>query len=636
MHSEKSEFFEVIFDFLSSPFRTISLFIQDLSRVEDRLQDDSIVVRAMTLAMIPFRLLSGFLSLMVQNWPTSRSGTAAILGVPAFFTLVGLLGAWVFADKFRSDTQRVSVNKGYCKFNQENFTLSQNLLQQASLQTDKDSLQAEVDTFAKSALAYSQKLVEIDPQDVDLKYQLGLSQARTGKLLLANDTMKSIAPDDEQGHLEAHLWRANYFSRYTTAEGLKSSLGLIEKHLAMAIAADPENLAGKAQLAKTYMLYANLLEEESGERLNYLEKSDEIFREIIDDETESRTNSSIKISILNPSVLIRKQLAAVAPEKYSVDTEVFRVKARISSLLNVAKRYNSDSLPLWLLLINSASEIQQFDFAVDIANQGLKLAESPATKQGIIKAKSFTFRKAALSINKFDDFEMYKKRFFYLCDAVRSNPIEPSNYVLLTQFVGKENDKPTIQLARQLGLSEPGDAVPIKIEWLRRACVETRYSGFLNSMIGVHEFHIGENESAIKSWTIAQQFDPSTRELISKLFELNILSKQNKLENFETMMTESLRTYPEAVRIRMLRGTYAFRQKEFQKAIDDFRIILETNPDELILHQRIKTCYQFMGDRAAATAEQDIIDIKLNKLPLEQQQQNRQMLQKMEAQGTIQ
>ena len=155
-------------------------------------------------------------------------------------------------------------------------------------------------------------------------------------------------------------------------------------------------------------------------------------------------------------------------------------------------------------------------------------------------------------------------------------------------------------------------------------------------MIGVHEFHIGENESAIKSWTIAQQFDPSTRELISKLFELNILSKQNKLENFETMMTESLRTYPEAVRIRMLRGTYAFRQKEFQKAIDDFRIILETNPDELILHQQIKTCYQFMGDRAAATAEQDIIDIKLNKLPLEQQQQNRQMLQKVEAQGTIQ
>lgn len=635
MHSEKSEFLQVIFDFLGSPFRTIQLFIQDLSRIDDRLRDDSIAVRLLAMAMIPFKLFAGFLSLMVQNWPTSRSGVAAVLGVPAFLAALGLLGAWIAADYFRPDSQRIGTNQGYLELNLEKFNTTQNLLKNSSVGLDRDFLEKDAKKFAKSALAYGQKLVEIDPEDVNLKYQLGLSLARAENLVAANDTMKSIAPDDEQGHLEAHLWRARYLSQGKSAEEVKASLGLIEKHLAMASEADKENLNGKAQLANTYMAYANLLEDESGERLQYLEKADEVFREIIADKTESSANTSTKLSILGPSVLIRKQLEAVAPEKYSVETEIDRVKGRISSLLGLAMRHNPDSLPLWLLLVNSASEIRQFDFAVSIANQGIRSAESPETKRGLIQTKSLTLRKAALSINKFDDFEMYKKRFFYLCEAVRTNPAEPSNYLLLLQFVGKENDKPTIQLARELGLAEPGDAVPIKPEWLRRACIETKYTGFLNTMIGIHEFHLGDDESAIKSWTVAQQFDPSIRDFISKLFELSIMAKQDKLENFETMITEALQTYPEAVRIRMLRGTFYFRDKQFDKAIDDFRIILESNPNEVILHQRIKTCYQYMGKRSAANAEQTVIDTKLKKMPEEQQLRLRQLLQKLEAQASL-
>jgi len=504
MHSEQSEFFQVVLDFLGSPFRTIKLFFEDLSRVDDRLRDDSIAVRLLTLATMPFRLLGGFLSMMIQNWPTSRSGFAAFLGVPAFSTLIGLLGAWVLADNLRSESKRIGVNQGHLEFNVENWQEVQSLAQN-SRGIEQESLQNQTEELAKSALAYGTKLVELDPEDASLKFQLGLSLARTGDLLSANDIMKSIAPDDEQGHLEAHLWRARYLSRSKSADEFKKNLGLIEKHLAMAIAADKENLISKAQLANTYMTYANLLEEDSSERLKYLEKADEIFREIISDETDNRRNSSTKLSILGPSVLIRKQLEAIAPEKYSIETEIARVKNRISSLLNIAIRFNPDSLQLWQLLVNSASEIRQFEFAIEIAEQGIEVSESIETKRGLLKTKSLTLRKAALSINKFDDFEMYKKRFFYLCKAIRTSPQDPLNYVLLLEFVGKENQKPTIQIARQLGLSEPGDAVPIKPEWLRRACIETEYTGFLNAIIGLHEFHLGDNETAITSWTVAQQ-----------------------------------------------------------------------------------------------------------------------------------
>ena len=633
MHSEKSEFLQGTLDFIGSPFRTIKLFIHDLSRIDERLRDEAIVVRLVALASMPLRLLGGFFGLMLQNWPTSRSGVAAILGAPAFLTLIGLLGAWVLADKFRSDTNRVTTNQAYLNFNLDNFNASQNL----ALNTrglERETYENQGEEFADSALAYAQKLVEIDTEDVKLKYQLGVAQARAGNIYAANDTMKSIAPDDEQGHLEAHLWRARYLHKDKTADEFKESLGLIEKHLAMAIAADRESLYAKAQLAKTYMTYANLLEEQSAERLEYLEKADEAFREIIEDKIEDPNTSNTKLSILGDSVLIRKQLAAVAPEKYSIETEVDRVKAQIGTLLKIAVRYNPNSLPLWRLLVDSASEIRQFDFAVEIADQGIKTSRSIDTKRGLLKTKSLTLRKAALSINKFDDFEMYKKRFFYLCEAVRTSPREPLNYILLLQFIGKENEKPSIQLTRQLGLSEPGDAVPVRLDWLRQACVETKYSGFLNTMIGIHEFHLGNNESAISAWTIAQQFNSESRDFISSIFEFHILAKNDKLDNFEAMLEEFLMTYPEAARVRVLRGTYFFREKKFQEAIDDFRLVIESNPKELLLHQRIKTCYQYMGRRSDAATEQDIIETKLERLSEEEREKAKLLLEQLEKQTT--
>ena len=629
MHSEKSEFLQDTLDFIGSPVRTIKLWTQDLSRVDERLRDDSIVVRLLALATMPFRLFAGFLSMMVQNWPTSRSGLAAILGVPAFFTLIGLLGAWTAAEKLRSNTVRIGVAQGFAKLNLEAFAKNKDLANSAQGFV-KEELEEQAQQYANSALTYGEKLVELDPEDINLKFQLGLAKERAGDAFGANNIMMGIAPDDEQGYLQAHLWRAQYLVQGKSAEEVKASLGLIEKHLAMASAADKESIAGKAGLAQVYMTYANLLENEPEERLKYLEKADEEFREIIADKNDKPGNRSVRIDILRASVLIRKQLEAVAPEKYFLEDETARVKHRISELRKYAVNDYSEEIGLWKLLADSASEIGEFDFAVEIINQGLKVAEGVETKRGLQKIKSLVLRRAALTITKFDDFEMYKKRLFYLCDATRFNPLDRSNYILLLQFIGKENEKPTIEFARQLGLSDPGDAVPIKPEWLRRACTETKYTVYLNTLIGIHEFHLGNNEAALLSWTVAQQFAPNSRDFISNTFEHHLRTKQDKLNNFETMLTEFLKAYPEAIRSRMLRGSYYFQQKNFQKAIDDFRVITDANPEELLLHQRIKTCYQYMGQRSAANAEQEIIETKLSRLTDDHRQQAEQALQRLE------
>ena len=234
MYSEQSpSTLELLLDLAWSPFRTIKNFYRDLSEIDERLRDDSIVVRVLAMLAMPFRMFGGFLSMMVQNWPTSRSGFAAIAAIPAFLTLIGLLFAWVFVDKFRNDSWRVETSQSYYELN--------------VLKHPKTP---------ESALTYAQKLVEIDPNDPKLKLQLGLAEARAGNSFAASDAIESIAPDDPQedevGPLEAHIWRARYLVSNKTAEEFGEVIDQAVGHLNIVINADKDSLIGKSELAALF------------------------------------------------------------------------------------------------------------------------------------------------------------------------------------------------------------------------------------------------------------------------------------------------------------------------------------------------------------------------------------------------
>lgn len=444
---------------------------------------------------------------------------------------------------------------------------------------------------------------------------VGTSVAQDNAKVDPQGSIESTKEEDKERLSQTHILRAKQLVEGKTAEEFKAVLGQAENHLKMAIEANPENLIGKSKLAVLYMDYADLLEEQSPERLEYLVKADKTFREILEEDTEILAKKSLQLVTLSRSILVRKKLVALAPKAYSIDTEIERAHSTVTVFFEKAKRYKLQDTRLWQVLINTAVDIGQIDFAVDIADQGLKVVESREGRAGIAKAKSMALRRAALAINNFDDFESYKDRFIYLCDAVRAAPTDSSSYLLLLQYVGKENQKPSGKLARQLGLATPGDAVPIKPEWLDRISVEVKYTSFINSLIGLEEFHLGNNEAAIERWRVAQEFDLSTRDLIAKLLEEMLRAKQNKLDHLETILSEFLLVYPEANRVQLLRGLYYIKEKKFQAAIDDFRVVLERKPNEVLLHHRIKACYLFMGQRQAAAQEQKLMDAKIQRMP---------------------
>lgn len=631
-------------EFISSPFNALSGFYRDLADVDDRLHDDSIVVRLICLVTIPFRMLAGLANLMIQNWPTSRSGWAFIVGAPAMLTIAGALGAWILADYVYNEARMINTNSAYYQMNVEQRPES-----------------------PEFALSYAKKLVEVDPTSEDLKFQLGIAYARAKKLPEAADVMRSLAPDNEVGYPKAHIWRANYLTAGKSLDELRQTMDLAQKQLDLSMATKSDRFLGKYQQALQLMQFANLVDNGSDERFEALVKADEIFREIqgpqnslatteseidfeapsdeVSDVEGSETENSeeqekaqdenqatfnIRLQSLRPSTRVRKLLEAIDSEKYDSAGEINRAKRLIENLMPQALRFNADRIQLWALLVNAASETRDTAFTLGIIDRAFEAAKQDETKQALVQLKTVVLRRAAIAINKFPDHDSYHRRLVHLCNATRTMPTDNANYALLLQYVGRENQPPSIQFARANGLSEPGEAVPINLEWLLRSSAELEHSDIINILIGLQQFHEGDIRSAEKSWAVAQQFNPLSRELLIKFCQILALNQNTKLENIETILTKAERTFPESLQFVSARGYYFKSQQKFDLAIIDFRKALSKNPNDIVLHKLIQFCFEYLGKPDAVAAEEQLLQSKLAKMPPEAQSRAIQMLERME------
>jgi hypothetical protein len=587
-------------------------------------------------------MLAGLANLMVQNWPTSRSGWAFIIGVPAMFTIASALSAWMLADYVYNEARMIGTNSAYYQLNVENRP----------------------DT-PESALSFAKKLVEVDPTSKELKFQLGIAYARAKKLPEAADVMRSLAPDNEIGFPRAHVWRANYLTAGKSLDELRQTMDLAQKQLDFSMANEADKFVGKYQQALQLIQFADLLDYGSEERLNALVEADQIFREIqgpqnslaatpanaepsntndsSDEDPETKNDQqketaqdenqaafNIRLQSLRPSIRVRKLLESIDSEKYDSAGEISRTKRLIENLMPQALRFNADRIPLWALMVNTASETRDTDFTLNIINRAFEAAKIDKTKQALIQLKTAVLRRAAIAINEFPDHDSYHRRLVHLCNAVRTTPADNANYVYLLQYVGYDNPTPTIQFARANGLASPGEAVPVDLEWLFKSSAELEHTDIINILIGLQQFHDGDIRSAEKSWEVAQQFNPLSREFLIKFCQVIGLSPNSKLENIETILTKAARTFPESPQFISARAYYFKKEQKFDLAIIDFRKVLSKRPNEIVLHKLIQFCFEYLGKPDAIAAEERLLQSKLAKLPPEAQSQAMRVLQQLE------
>jgi tetratricopeptide (TPR) repeat protein len=585
-------FIESFIEAIGAPGNTVKRFYQDLANIDESLLDDSIVVRILAILATPFRLLGSFLSFVANDWATTRSGLAFFLGAPVVLTLIVALGIWLLADRIYNQARMVGTNQAYFQLNSAD------------------------DSRPESALAYAKKLVEIDPNSEHL-YQLGVAYANCDDMARAKDIMLKISPNTEAGFIPGHIWRATNISsdiEIDDAEASQDVFATAIHQLQMAIDANPEDQLALLNLGDLHLNYASILGSGSPARLEHLLAADKVFREILEDDTVTGQNGSTRIRALRPSVRTRKLLEQIDPTKYDTASEVRRVRSTLENLLKNALRYNSNSFPLWAAMISAAMEIDDFDYALSLAEQGLEAAADPETRIRLQKAGASVLRRAAISQTNPTEFPQYDKRLMYACKAIEYSPSDFSGYSLLLDFIGNENDVLPLEVARKIGLSYQPEPVPINIDWLIRSEAAVKHAGIINLLVGLQDIHKGKLETAQDFWLTADQFDVNSSKFLMKIIEVLSVMPNKKFDNKLEMIDIALKNYPELDQLRVIRGGVLKKEQRYEEAIVAFKQFLAKSPNQLLIRQQLIFCLQHIGLDEEAVEQERLLNQTLNKL----------------------
>ena len=179
---------------------------------------------AVGLLTLPFRIAWGFIYFMVFSWTASRSGVAFFLAFPAMIGLVGFV-ALIWVVGYKGDNKAVALSRQFSRI------LS-------------NPNRPEFDPEMAQKLA--SKVVDETPENVEHKYNLGVTFEVNGQLERAVDLMTVLAPLDEgetETHAPAHLWLSRYFANSDAVDLPEAEREAISRqHLDKAVAMDPENI----------------------------------------------------------------------------------------------------------------------------------------------------------------------------------------------------------------------------------------------------------------------------------------------------------------------------------------------------------------------------------------------------------
>ncbi len=131
-----------------------------------------------------------------------------------------------------------------------------------SLAFDRDEYL--LDRQQSAAQVYLRKLIELNPNNLDYKYQLALSFAELGDFERALSLMTQVAPSEKPGLPQGHVWLATqYFThRFFRDEPPESRLRMAARHLQLALSVDPANFDANYGMAQILVLQKRYAEAE--------------------------------------------------------------------------------------------------------------------------------------------------------------------------------------------------------------------------------------------------------------------------------------------------------------------------------------------------------------------------------------
>lgn len=538
---------------INSPVRIVSRWMEALSGGHrSGYEERGIGERILAVFTFPFRLLFAFAVFMVHAWTTSRNGYAFVRAMPAIMASL-IVFALLWAISFRFEKIIAANNARYRR----------------AVQDFPDN--------PDYAEMFAEKLVEFRPDDPLYKYNLGVSRERVGNLNSARRIMKQLAPDDATkdapGYPAAQVWLGRdvaYTKDYKLADNLRNEQAI--NHYSRALNAEPNNIMALIGLSEIYQNQGDLTTASS-----YLES-------VVGQEWTVLAQLQVIPKLIN----MKQQLG---------EEELARrlLKSYIERISSISRKF-PDVFQVWVILVQCATMLKDYDQAERIINEGYQTAKTAEVRENLVNLLASVQIMKADEIKSIEDQDSYQKRLFALCEAIKTNPRSREAYSRLIEFAA------------------PDTLPEKKAEWLRESVIGCPNPAVIHVILGMQEIKRGDFVQGQKHWRIADQQFELSQYIVNNMIDLAITDKPKEFGNLLDMLTVAMELFPEQAALYQTRGLYYKNQGQFDEAIKDLSYAAEKMPTLISARTLLVQCYQAVGDQANALKVQLEIDKLVSKL----------------------
>ena len=517
----------------------------------------------------PFRFLGGVAVFLVQAWASSRSGLTFIVGLPAI-ALISLFLGGIWGATFYQNRLYGSALVGF---------------KQAAKRSTEEPKEKVIALNQRAEFA--RQMVKLRPDSNEDKYELGAALGTAGDVHSALDIMKLLAPDDQAGMSDAHLWRAGYYQNeawYQATDDQRDEIVLSQ--LDLAIQQQEDNKKAHKSMSVIHIRKAATFDDDSPEHKEHLEKALTHLTAMINGGIQSIDHLLAAMQIVE----IQRQLYGVKRARNSFDQ-------MYTNILEPASRKHPNIFEIWLVLVKCAVALEDFPLAKKFVRDGFVTSNSNDVRKQIADLSSLVLLHEADISEDMSDPEDYQQRLYALTRAISVNPKNEEIYKRLVKFI------------------DSGENEQFNMQWFEEAKVSAPDPGVLTTMLGLRALIDGDFETAKTHWRVSRQLFTLSELVLNHLIVVGSKSGQQDFSDPIDLLTKSLSAFPENPILLQSRGYFLVKEGRESEAVTDLEMAVEKLPNLVEARQFLILLYQKMGDSAQAGFHQQRQDDTLAKLP---------------------
>ena len=531
----------------------------------------------------PFRFLGGLAVFLVQAWASSRVGLAFALGFPAILSIAVFLAAAWFAN-FKQNRLYGSAKLGF------------DLAAQRSVEEPKERAIA-LDQRAR----FAQRMVKLRPDSKEDKYELGAAMGTAGDIPAALDIMRLLAPDDQAGMSDAHLWRAGYYQNekwYQASDEQRDQIVL--QQLDMAIQQQKDNKQAHKSMSVIHIRKAATFDNDSPEQNKHLEEALSHLNAMLDGGIQSIDH-----------LLASMQIVEIQRQLYGVETARKSFDQMYTNILEPASKRHPNIFQIWLVLVKCAVALEDFPLAKKFVRDGFVTSDSNEVRKQIADLSSLVLLREADIADDMSDRDEYKARLYALTRAISVNPRNEDIYQRLVKFV------------------DSGSGDHFNMAWFEEAKVASPDPGVLTTMLGLRAMMDGDIETAKTHWRVSQQLFTLSELVLNHLIVVGARTNQQDFSNPVDLLSKSLSAFPDNPILLQSRGYFLIKEGKDDLAIKDLEAAVETLPNLVEARQFLILLYQKLGDTNQAADHQQRQFDTLGKFPEKRRKDLTEQLEKV-------